>query len=57
MTTMASTVPIASIVVLYLITSDKVRLVVIGLFTALFSFTLGLLTRARPIEIFSATAA
>jgi hypothetical protein len=56
-TTIASTLPIASIVILYSIHSTLKRLAVVGVFTALFSFVLALFTSGKPIEIFSATAA
>lgn len=56
-TVLASLLPIASIVVLYLISDMTTRLVVIGIFTAVFSLGLGLLTRGQMAEIFSATAA
>jgi len=56
-TTIASTLPIASIVVLYSIHSTLKRLAMVGLFTAVFSFVLALFTSGKPIEIFSATAA
>lgn len=56
-TTIASTLPIASIVVLYSINSTLTRLAMVGLFTAIFSFVLALFTSGKPIEIFSATAA
>jgi hypothetical protein len=56
-TVLASLLPIASIVVLYLISDMTTRLMVIGGFTAAFSLGLGLLTRGQMAEIFSATAA
>jgi hypothetical protein len=56
-TTIASTLPIVSIVVLYSINSTLDRLAVIGIFTAVFSFVLALFTSGKPIEIFSATSA
>jgi len=55
--TIASTLPIASIIVLYWIHSTAKRLAAVGIFTALFSFVLALFTSGRPIDIFSATAA
>ncbi|KAF6234304.1 hypothetical protein HO173_007498 [Letharia columbiana] len=54
---LASLLPIASIVVLYTISSDLVRLIVIGLFTAGFSTSLKLVTNARLVDVFTATAA
>ncbi|KAF2659984.1 hypothetical protein K491DRAFT_124748 [Lophiostoma macrostomum CBS 122681] len=57
MTTVASTLPVVSIIVLYSVSNMSKRLGLMGLFTALFSLVLGLLTNGKPIEIFSATAA
>lgn len=54
---LASLLPITSIVVLYTISSDLVRLIVIGLFTAGFAVSLKLVTNARPVDVFTATAA
>lgn len=54
---LASLLPITSVVALYTIKSDLVRLIVIGLFTAGFSTTLKLVTNARVVDVFTATAA
>ncbi|KAF2741505.1 hypothetical protein EJ04DRAFT_547840 [Polyplosphaeria fusca] len=56
-TAMASSLPILSIVVLYVINSMSKRLAMIGVFTVIFAIVLGFLTSGKPIEIFSATAA
>jgi len=56
-TTIASTLPVVSMVVLFVVNNTLRRLGLVGFFTALFSLTLGLLTSGTPIEIFSATAA
>ena len=56
-TVLASMLPIASIFVLYFVVDMMLRLVSIAIFTAGFAISLGLLTGARPIEVFSATAA
>jgi len=54
---LASLLPIGSIVILYFMDTAPKRLGAIGGLTALFSFSLGLVTNARMIDIFSATAA
>ncbi|KAI4103509.1 MAG: hypothetical protein LQ339_004234 [Xanthoria mediterranea] len=54
---LSSLLPIASIVVLYYIGSDTIRLVVIALFTACFSISMCLVTSARVVDVFTATAA
>ena len=56
-TFMASLLPPLSIFVLYFVNSQVDRLGIIMAFSALFSFTLALFTRARGVEIFAATAA
>ena len=53
----ASLLLVGSIAVLYSVSSMKLRLTAIGLFTAIFSLGLGLLTNGRMVEVFSATAA
>ena len=55
-TAVASTLPIASIVILYSIRSTLTRLAVVALFTAVL-FVLTLFTSGKPIEIFSETSA
>ncbi|KAH6677396.1 hypothetical protein B0J14DRAFT_341472 [Halenospora varia] len=56
-TVMASVLPIVSIVVLYFVTSTVVRLGLTIVFTGLFSCALALMTRARRVEIFTASSA
>jgi hypothetical protein len=56
-TVVASLLPIVSIVVLCSIVGLKKRLGMIGLFTTMFSMSLGVMTGGKPIEIFAATAA
>lgn len=56
-TMIASLFPILSIVLLYLVTKTSVRLGIIAAFTAAFSLCLSLVTQARKVEIFAATAA
>jgi hypothetical protein len=56
-TVVASLLPIISIVVLCSIDGMKKRLGMIGLFTTMFSMSLGVMTGGKPIEIFAATAA
>lgn len=56
-TLISSLIPIGSIVVLYFITDMPVRLVIVCLFTAIFSIALSLVTSGTRVEIFAATAA
>jgi hypothetical protein len=56
-TLIASLICIAAIVVLYLVPDMKKRLVIVGIFTGIFSIALSLVTSARRVEIFAATAA
>ncbi|CZT46429.1 uncharacterized protein RSE6_06855 [Rhynchosporium secalis] len=56
-TVMASLLPICSVVALFLVESDGLRLGLIAIFSACFSLALALMTRARPFEVFAATAA
>ncbi|KAH8652463.1 hypothetical protein BX600DRAFT_95137 [Xylariales sp. PMI_506] len=56
-TTIASVLPLFSILVLSLVTRIALRLIIIGVFSVLFSLGLGLFTNGRMIEIFSATSA
>lgn len=56
-TMIASLFPISAIIVLSFITKMPVRLGVVAIFTAAFSLSLSLVTHARRIEIFAATAA
>ncbi|KAE8448984.1 hypothetical protein EG329_008572 [Mollisiaceae sp. DMI_Dod_QoI] len=56
-TVVASLLPICSVVALYIIQSNGVRLGMIAIFSACFSFALSIMTSARRIEVFAATAA
>ncbi len=56
-TMMTSLLLVGSIAALYSMRSMVMRLILIGLFTALFSLGLGLFTNGRMVEVFSATAA
>ena len=56
-TLISTLIPIGAIVVLYLVSDMGTRLAIVSLFTALFSVTLSLVTGARRVEIFAATAA
>jgi hypothetical protein len=56
-TLISSLIPIGSIVVLYFITDMPMRLVIVGIFTAIFSIALSLMTSGTRVEIFAATAA
>jgi hypothetical protein len=54
---LSSLLPLASILVLNTVQKVPVRLGIIAAFTVVFSLTLGLVTGARRVEIFSAAAA
>jgi hypothetical protein len=54
---MAAALLVGSIVVLYLVKGDGIRLGLIGVFTFLFAASVGLLTNAKRSELFAATAA
>lgn len=56
-TVLASVLPIASIVVLFFVQTQILRLGLTVLFTVLFAACLAGLTRARRVEIFAATSA
>ncbi|KAN0089867.1 hypothetical protein V8E51_018446 [Hyaloscypha variabilis] len=56
-TLISSLIPICSIVVLYFITDMPMRLIIVGIFTAIFSIALSLMTSGTRVEIFAATAA
>ena len=56
-TTLASLLPVASIVILYFIHSMKLRLGIIAIFTVLLSFSLAFFTSAKRAEVFALTAA
>jgi hypothetical protein len=54
---MASLLPISSVVALYVVQSNNVRLGMIAGFSACFSLALAVMTSAKRIEVFAATAA
>ncbi|KAH7386404.1 hypothetical protein BKA64DRAFT_142913 [Cadophora sp. MPI-SDFR-AT-0126] len=56
-TVVASLLPISSVVALYLIQPNGLRLGMIAIFSACFSLALAIMTSARRIEVFAATAA
>ncbi|KAL9083394.1 MAG: hypothetical protein Q9165_008544 [Trypethelium subeluteriae] len=56
-TALASLLPIASITVLYFVSSMKMRLAIIAIFTLFLSFSLAFFTSAKRTEIFALTAA
>lgn len=56
-TVISSALPIASIVALHFITRVVIQLVVVAIFTMSFSLILTLMTNARRVENFAATAA
>jgi len=56
-TLVAAMLLVGAIVTLYVVKSEKLRLGLIGVYTALFATTLALLTNARRAEVFAATAA
>jgi len=56
-TAIASILPVLSIVVLFFIHSDLLKMGMITIFSACFSVALALMTSARKIEIFAATSA
>jgi hypothetical protein len=56
-TMIASILPLGSIIILYVVENNAVRLGIIVVLTALFSLALALMTNSRTIEIFAATSA
>jgi uncharacterized protein DUF6594 len=52
----ASILPLSSVVVLYFVRSNSLRLGIIGVLSVCFSFALALMTNARKIEIFATSA-
>jgi len=56
-TVVASMTPLVSIIVLYFVKNPGSRLAILCAFTLAFSMSLALVTKARRIEIFAATAA
>lgn len=55
-TILASLIPTASILVLYFVQSEFIRLLSIVIFTVLFSLVLTLVARAGRVETFAATS-
>ncbi|CAG8949478.1 hypothetical protein HYFRA_00007708 [Hymenoscyphus fraxineus] len=56
-TIVASMSPLLPIIILYFVQNHGSRLAVVCIFTLLFSVTLAIVTKARRVEIFAATAA
>ncbi|KAG4221306.1 hypothetical protein PC116_g30218 [Phytophthora cactorum] len=56
-TVVAAVLPLSSIVVLYLVKAESTRLGILIIFSACFALVLTLMTSARRIEVFAATAA
>lgn len=56
-TVVASLLPLLSILILFLVSSDTIKLGVIVASSAVFSLALALMTQARRVEVFAATAA
>ncbi|KAI1859736.1 hypothetical protein JX265_010185 [Neoarthrinium moseri] len=56
-TVVASLLPLCSVIALYMVQSNDLRLGLVVLFSACFSLALATMTNARTIEIFAATAA
>ena len=56
-TLISSLLPIVAVVVLYCVKDMLVRLGMVALFTVLFSLALVLVTKAKRVEVFAATAA
>ena len=56
-TVVASLLPLSSVVILYLLRSNAIRIGVITILSMLFSFAVALMTNARKIEIFAAASA
>jgi hypothetical protein len=56
-TVVASVLPTCSVVALYIIQSNNLRLGMLAIFSSIFSLALALMTNARRIEVFAATAA
>jgi hypothetical protein len=56
-TVVASLLPLCSVVVLYVVQSNGLRLGIIVVLSACFSLALALMTNARKIEVFAATSA
>lgn len=56
-TVFSSLAPLSSIIVLYFVQNESIRLVIVCAFTIAFTVSLAVFTRARRVEIFAATAA
>lgn len=56
-TVVAAVLPLSSIVVLFLVKSESTRLGILIISSACFALVLALMTNARRIEVFAATAA
>ncbi|KAI1143084.1 hypothetical protein F5Y05DRAFT_142310 [Hypoxylon sp. FL0543] len=56
-TVVAALMPLLSIVILYFVNSDATKLGIIVVFSACFALVLAVMTNARKIEVFAATAA
>jgi uncharacterized protein DUF6594 len=56
-TVVASVLPLCSVIILYVVQSNGLRLGIIVLLSAVFSLALALMTNSRKIEIFAATSA
>jgi len=56
-TVLASLIPIASILILYFVSSTLNRLAITVAFTGNFAFCLAVTSRARRVEVFAATSA
>jgi hypothetical protein len=56
-TVVASILPLCSVIILYVVQSNGLRLGIIVILSAIFSLALALMTNARKIEIFAATSA
>lgn len=54
---LSSVLPVLSIAVLYVVHNMPARLGLVALFTAAFSLSVAMLTKARRIDVFTATAA
>lgn len=54
---LASLIPIASILILYFVANTLDRLAIAVAFTGMFAFCLAVTTRARRVEVFTATSA
>jgi len=55
-TLISSMLPITSVIILYFVDNIRARLGIVAAFLAVFSLTLALVTEAKRVEIFAATA-